>query len=584
MSSIRPEILTPLRRVLEWLLSLRDSRGRIICPEHGVEHSGKNAGVIALALELLRLDPAADREALKQVAVEQGRHLVANLEREGTSDCFTFRPGRHDPYNCSNSVIDGGACSDVLGQLVCELGSELDATDRERFTHASLVHARTYLRFAALDKGVPAQRAWGLTGIASAWRLENDPELLEAALEAVRRIEKVQHSDGSYPYHPLEWGAGHIGASDVSAFYQSRITGFLLYALEELGRDPTEEPFADPLRRGLDFLCALHGPGGIKCGLVEAKPWYWGANHEVASHPFDVHALATGWRVFGEERYADAAAAAHRSWVAHLSAEGAPRSHLPGPGRSASYQCPVFWAGHAMWLARAAGDLERILSRNVEPIGITSTIVECFADASLVRLENEQLVAWVRGSRPGFNVAHGSPHGAGLVEVRRKRDGESLLSRCRLGGHQEGEWSGRAGGFRFGRGWASGKKELRFSTWLARVHWRAGRYVDAFAEPLRTFRRGILAFAAPRVSSAFALAPELELLENGVRLRSSLAWRDGTPVPGTSLTRTFILDDEGLHVGEHLSEAKDVRGLDYSVPAHASRPKREARDVSFTLI
>jgi len=45
---VREEVLEPLRRVLEWLLSLRDARGRIVCPEHRVEHSGKNAGVIVI--------------------------------------------------------------------------------------------------------------------------------------------------------------------------------------------------------------------------------------------------------------------------------------------------------------------------------------------------------------------------------------------------------------------------------------------------------------------------------------------------------------------------------------------------------
>ncbi len=59
-----------------------------------------------------------------------------------------------------------------------------------------------------------------------------------AALEAVAELERIQHGDGSYPYHPLEWGAEHPGASDVSAYYQSRVTGFLLFAFERLGLDP----------------------------------------------------------------------------------------------------------------------------------------------------------------------------------------------------------------------------------------------------------------------------------------------------------------------------------------------------------
>src|SRR5690349_24314020 len=112
------ELLEPLRRVLGWLASLRDAQGRILCPEHGLEHTGKSAYVIVLCCELLKHDAGAERAALVTLAREQGRRLVANLVREGTSPCHTFRPGRHDPSNCSNSVIAGGACRAALAQRV----------------------------------------------------------------------------------------------------------------------------------------------------------------------------------------------------------------------------------------------------------------------------------------------------------------------------------------------------------------------------------------------------------------------------------------------------------------------------------
>ena len=357
---VRDEILEPVRRVLAWMLQLADEEGRIVCPWHKVEHTGKNAGVIVLASELLRHDPERDEAFLMKAAVTQARRLVANLKREGTSECHTFRPGRYDPFNCSNHVIDGGACSDALAHLVTELGDRLDPADREAFTNASVLHARTYLRYAALDKGIPAQRAWAVTGLAGATRLVDDPELEQAALEAVGALEAIQHEDGSYPYHPVEWGAGHVGASDVSAFYQSRVTGFLLYALERMGRSPDDALFRAPLFRGLDFLLALQGPDGIKCGLVEAKPWYWGATYEVASHPFDVFALSAGWRTWRRTNLAQGARAAFEAWARHLKPDGEPQSHLPGPGRTRSYQCPVFWAGHAMWLARSLPMLEEL--------------------------------------------------------------------------------------------------------------------------------------------------------------------------------------------------------------------------------
>jgi hypothetical protein len=583
---VREEIVEPIRRTLRWLAGLRDAEGRIFCREHEVEHTGNNAGAIVTACELLKIDAARDDAFLRELAIGQARRLVANLKREGESACFTFRPGRHDPFNCSNSVIDGGAASDALAHLVSELGPSLGDEDRRAFAAASLLHARTYLRYAVLDKGIPAQRAWGLTGLAGAWALEHDPDLEKAAIEAVGMLEAIQHADGSYPYHPIEWGAAHKGSSDVSSFYQSRTTAFLMYSLERMGRDPKDALFREPLARGLDFLLALQGPDGIKCGLVEAKPWYWGAEYEVASHPFDAYALASGWRNFGRERHARGANAAFRAWAAHLVSDGEPHDHRPGPGRSRSYQCPVFWSGHASWMARAARDLDAIVDlpeRESSGLGAIDLSVAWFPDAQLARLEDGGVVAWVRGARPAVNVHHGSPHGAGLLRVFDKRAHHDLLERCRLGGSNEAEWSGVAGFPSIARGWRANSEELRFSIWLARVHARAGRMVDALLAAPRVFCRGVLAFGHPRASSAFHLAPSVHVEGDGVTLRSALAHRDGSVIAGSALERRFRLDGRGLDVEEKLVAPGRARRVAYRVPAAASRIERSDRSVSYHL-
>lgn len=590
-AAVRDEIVEPLRRVLGFLASMRDAEGRIVCPEHRIEHTGKSACAAVLAARLSVLDPAHAVEH-RSFAIQQGRRLVARLEREGTSPCHTFRPGRYDPFNNSNHVIDGGACSDALAELVHTLAAELSAEDRQAFGDASRLHAKTYLRYAVLDKGIPAQRAWGLTGLAQAFTLETDPAqravLEQAAIEAVGVLEAIQQSDGSYPYHPIEWGAEHAGAGDASSFYQSRVTGFLMFALEQLGRDPKDPLFRRPLFRGLDFVAALQGPDGRKVGLVEAKPWYWGANYEVASHPFDVFALARGWRHFGRAVHADAARRAFEAWVRHIGPDGEPRSHDPGPGRGRSYQCPLFWAAHACWLARAAPDLEQILARPAarpEPSagrGLELALTH-FPDVDLVRLEDDVVVAWIRGRRPAFNVHHGSPHGAGLVRCVSKADGRELVTRCRLGGSQEGEWSGHAGSLSWRRGWRSGGQELRFSLWLARAQWRAGRHAAALMKPWRVFSDGVLAFGSRRVGSAFELSPGLRLLGDGVRLSSRLARRSGEPIEGSALERTFQIDGGGLVVTERLVERGDISSVEYRVPRAATEVERNGDLISYRL-
>ena len=601
---IRDELLEPLRRCARWLFSLRDGAGRIVCPEHGIEHTGKSGCAAILAARLAAHDPRAGAPGGTDwgaLAVEQGRRLVARLTREGTSPCHTFHPGRHDPYNNSNHVIDGGSCSDALAELVTTLGERLSADDREAFRAASLLHARTYLRYAVLDKGIPAQRAWGLTGLAGAFALEADPELERAGIEAVGGLEAIQNADGSFPYHPLEWGAEHVGASDGSAFYQSRVSAFTLHALARLGRDPRADTFVGPLARGLDFVSALQGPDGIKVGLLEAKPWYWGAHYEVASHPFDVFLLARGGEVLGRPAHGLGALRAFRSWAAHLVAGGAddgrPRSHLDGPGRRPSYQCPLFWAAHACWHARALPELERASAREAPPAAgerveapgrgrSISARVAHFPDVDLVRLEDDAVVAWVRGRRPGYNLHHGSPHGAGLLRAVRKRDGAELVRRARLAADQEGEWSGRAGHFRAGRGWRQGAGELRFSAWLARHQHRTKRPGGPLAPPLRVLREGIAAFGSSRVSSAFPLDAELELRDDGVLCRASLAWAGGAPVPGAVTERLFQLAGEGLHVRDRATPGA-ARDLGHRMPEGAGElergAERGARFVAYRL-
>jgi hypothetical protein len=580
--AILEELLEALRRTLGWLLSLRDAEGRIVCPEHEIEHTGKSAGAAVLAAQLARHDPAR-REQHLAAAIQQGRRLAANLHREGTSECHTFWPGRHDPFNSSNAIIDGGACSDALAELAVDLAPHLPAEDRARFVHASTLHARTYLKYAVLDKGIPAQRAWGLSGLAAAWALEHEPELERAALQAVAALEGLAHRDGSFPYHPRELGLGHAGASDVSAFYHSRIPGFTLFALERLGRLPSDPPFARPILAALEFLEALQGQDGIKCGLVEAKPWYWGSHYEVASHAFDVYAFARGAVHFRRERFADAALRSYRAWIEHLTPQGVPQSHRAAPGTRKSYQCPVFWACHAEWIARALPDLERTAARAASADVRGAPQVRYFADASLARLEDEHVVAWVRGARPGCNVHHGSPHGAGLLRVVRKRDGADLVARERLAARQEAEWSGTHGSFSPARGWRHGRDELRFSLWLARNHWRGGRRAAALGAPFDVLQRGVLDFASSEASSAFDLAPAVEVLADGLRLRSKLAHRGGEPAGDSEFERSFQVDGNGLSVVERLLAAGRTAHLDYRVPAHARAVERSSREIRYRL-
>ncbi|MFT5199204.1 MAG: hypothetical protein ACI87O_001868 [Planctomycetota bacterium] len=575
----------PVQRVLRWMQRHVSHSGVLLCPEHGIEHTGKNAGAVVMACELARLG-VGDLQAHFEFAKQQSLRIASRLEREEDSTAWTFRPGRHDPFNCSNSVIDGGACSDALGTFLQRFGDRLAEAERAELQRACVLHAQTYLRYAAFGKGIPAQRGWGLTGIATAFQQSGHEVLRYSTVEATREIFGLMHADGSFAYHPLEQQPGHAGASDVSAYYQSRPTAFVMFALQAVGEDPTAEAWAGPLRKQLRFLAALYGPRGIKVGGMEAKPWYHGAEYEVASHPFDVYALARGARLFHDADLARCAVNSFRAWAAHLEEDGQPRSHAPGPGRGRSYQCSTFWAGHSQWIARALEDLAWIEEQGLaqaQPSTVGARVT-WFEQAQLARLEDARVVAWVRGARPANNLDHGSRSGGGLLRVVRKSTGEELLQRGAASIAFEAQWHSTTGKFSILRAWRLNKKELRFSVWKARNALRTRGLLAAMAEPLYALRDGIFGYAKGVGSSAFATRARVDCDSQRVRLFSELCLRGGEPMPGIAIQREYQVDGEGLLVVETVEEGSlDSRG-DYRLPEGASAVVMEAGRVTYRLV
>lgn len=573
LAAARAAIVEPLQRVLSWVLGHAEpSTGALICREHGVEHTGKSAGAVVLATELARHAPEGDRDRLFEAARAQCARIAGRLEREGDSTCFTFRPGRHDPYNCSNSVIDGGACSDALATFVLAFGDRLPAEERERYVHASVLHAQTYLRYAIVDKGVPAQCAWAMTGAAQAYRLSGHEVLRFACEVGEERIAARQHGDGSFPYHPLDWGAAHPGAGDASAYYQSRVTAFMSFALESAMGAEAGAAADTSAAAALDFLHGLVGPDGIKVGSVEAKPWYWGAEYEVASHPFDIAAFAVEWRRTRAPRAAEAMRASWRSWLFHLKASGEPQSHLPGlhgeRPRTKSYQCPFFWAAHACWIARSIPELSEALASEVrDPAPPRGWRI--FGDVDVARLDTEDVVAWIRGARPAGNRSHGSPAG-GLLRVYSHATGGDLYQAPYFERRSPANWSGSAGGFNPARGWRSGGADLRFSTWIARTRVRAGEGMAALGAPFQALRRSVASFASSAVSTAFVRDARLHGPSGGeVGLDSGLAFRDGSPAGGR-FERRFRRVGEALEVEERVGDPGHARGLWFRPPLGAT--------------
>ena len=108
-------------------------------------------------------------------AQRRARRVVARLVRDPEHGAWVFAPGRLDPYNCSNNVIDSGECARCLGTLLLHADDMLDAALRELVVEALRRNATTYLTDAAATKEVTNQRLWGAMGLATAARALGEP-------------------------------------------------------------------------------------------------------------------------------------------------------------------------------------------------------------------------------------------------------------------------------------------------------------------------------------------------------------------------------------------------------------------------
>lgn len=263
---------------------------------------------------------------------------------------FIFYPGRLGKYNMSNSVIDSGACSDVLASFYLAFQTKLTSQEKEQIKEAVFKNCSSYLIKASVDKEITNQRLWGSTGLASAYKAFGEQSWQEACLKSIGKSLSEMWPDGSFPYHP-NWQKYGLpqAANDITPYYHSRCIAFIFYALENFGQN--FEPYREKLVNAADLLCAMYRPDGIKVIELESKRWYWNSPYEIASNAFDVYALVKTYQLTGRLKYLYYAQKSLNQILKHQLKDGGITSHL---GSSQyNFQCRVFWNSHLAWLVRA---------------------------------------------------------------------------------------------------------------------------------------------------------------------------------------------------------------------------------------
>ena len=572
--------LAALACVSDYWVQRTAPSGETRCAVHGVEHTARTATSIIVDLALHQV---TGQDRYWERAQQRARRVVARLVRDPEHGAWVFAPGRLDPYNCSNNVIDSGECARCLGALLLYAGDRLDAALRGRVAEALHRNATTYLTDAVVTKEVTNQRLWGAMGLATAARALNEPAWFNAVHSSIERSLAEQHADGSFPYHPEPERFGlHPGAADVSVYYQARVLAYLWQALAMLDEDAgtVRGPTLAALRRGLDFLTATYTPAGTKCAALEGKRWFWAGPYEVGSHPLDVHALLHGAAQFGDSSLKTLAEQAYSVWRQHLA--GMVLACRAPAGRD-DFICPDFHAADASWLAAlilAPPGSDGDVGPNPRPLPCReggAPRVRVFAEAGLVRVQTAETVALLRARKRPANVLYGGGIGGGsLLYVGHKSGGwEDMTAPARETPISPGNltcWPRRRRRRAAVRAFLAANRpgrELRQWLFVVRIRWRQ----RAFRAAVRTLWRGWLRpfwHAWDEIyATHWALDAAPTLLPDGVQGMVRPARRDGEPLAGVTVRRQVSFENDAVRVREAISVEVPLRRLIYAVPAAA---------------
>lgn len=557
-----------LRGLSDFLHRARRPDGALICPRHKVEHTGK---IVYGAI----IDLANWRYTREDFYLDRARRAVLRtvdmLGEDPESRVPVFLPGRVDPANASNNAIDGGACVDVICTLLEETPDIFSESEHARCREAVERHVDGYLRHAARERPIPAQRLWAGTGVARAARLFGRDDWAEDALAGCHSALDELSPDGIAPYIPLGVpDCTHPGLAEMSGFYHSRTPGFVLYIHEILGQQasPAER---ERLGAALDALVAMRDGNGRKLLHNEAKSWYWESEYEVASHPFDVWALMAGARLLGNERYRNEAGRAMEEWIGHVNPDGGVDSHH---GRGSNFQCRIFWSGHAAWIARAIEDVPLQASPR-EPFTLE------LPQSGLVHVETPRCVAVLRGRKQAMSTLFGCDLGGGQLQSLVVRPdarivvGVERIERVRRRGAPRGSFLLRPAGApgriaRWRARLSAERQDLRFRLWLAAVEWRAGRWFAALAYPFRHVLLATWRASTPELGSHLDTATTQDVTDTEVLFRGGVADLDGLRWPGVETERRYVFAEQRVELTDTLRLSGVTGRVRYLFPSHLS--------------
>jgi len=394
-----------LKSISEYFWRLTGDDGSLVCPKHRIEHTGKNVYSAAIDLKIYELTGEEKYYQRSKVRVQQ---TLTRLIKDPEFGYWIFYPGRLNKWNVSNSIIDAGACLDVLAVFYQGSHEKLDKEEKKEIEQAILKNGDTYLKEAIVSKPITNQRLWGATGLASAYKIFKKTDWRQSLIESVNKSFAEMWSDGTFPYHP-GWREAKIfeGINDTTTFYHSRCLGFIYYILDCIDQNPVE--YKDRLIKAANLLVAMYQPDGIKNINLECKRWYWDSHYEVASASFDIYALVKTYQLTNDNVYIYYAQKAFEQVMNHLLPDGGITSHVGEPQNN--FQCRVFWNSNLVWLARSIRELFLAQSQIRE----SEAEFVYLNDSGILKFKNKSYSCIIRGKKNAMSLMWGPAIGGGSM-------------------------------------------------------------------------------------------------------------------------------------------------------------------------
>lgn len=505
-------------------------------------------------------------------AVSRARWVAKRLAPDPEHGALIYHPGRLDPRNCSNSVIDSGECTDALGRLLLHpRAANLDTETRDRLTHAVERNAETYLRTAVVDKGITNQRLWGAMGLASAHALLPRASWRDALAQSLDLAISEQRDDGSWGYQPSATAEGaHPGAADLTIYYHSRCLAFMLHIVEHLPALDGERMRA-AIRNGVDFLALVTLPDGLKPLALEGKRWFWEGSYEAGSGAYDVYALLRGAELLGRDDLRDLATRAWRQVARHQRTDGAIEACRERG--IADFVCPDFHTADLAWTAQVMSELPDPRG-SINRLQVVAGVREA-GESGVIRLDGSVRSVVIRThKRPANTQFGGSVGGAGMVAVV-DSDGAGLLDPgegvCTI--HRRRSLRAAISGVRRFLRENPLRREGRQWLFVARLLIRQRRPGAAWRRIWRGFVGPLIRSVDDDTSPDWAIESETSTGVAALTARAGVARTDGK-VPawaaGLAATRQFVAKSDGLSVRLTVSgDAREVSRISYVLPAAA---------------